>query len=77
MRGIIVPFPQWDDISWIECKKQLESYAETSITLVSGIQLEGPMTLNGCPMYLTLARCKEYDFTLKHNSAFDDEDGDF
>jgi hypothetical protein len=70
LRGIIVPFPRWEDIEWIECKKQPESFG-TTFTLPSGLQMERTVQRDGCSMYLTLARCMEHDFTSKHDVAFD------
>jgi hypothetical protein len=79
MRGTIVPFPVWENISWVECtRKRPESFPKKAV-IAPGIEWQTPGMRDGCPMFLTIARCKHYDFKSKRtgNSAFDDSDDEY
>jgi hypothetical protein len=65
--AIIVPLPDWSDISWIECKTQPRSCGGKMV-FDSGIKMDIPTTRDGCPMYLTLDRCKEYEHLTEATS---------
>jgi len=72
-RGRIVPFPQWGEVDWFRCVKQLQPYSG-SITLPTGTRLVGPDERAGCTTYLMMERCKSYSFRSKGGTSFGAED---
>jgi hypothetical protein len=55
-RGLIVPFPKWDQVEWFDCTAQLAPFNDHD------------NTLEGFHWYLTLGECKPRSFQTSSNS---------